>query len=81
MRKLFNMIKQEHVGVPMFLFGHSLGSFLSRNFIMQYGNELDGVILSGTGGDPGHLGKVANLIADREVKKKGKRYRSVSESR
>jgi len=38
--------------LPYFLFGHSMGSFMARRYIMTYGNELAGVIISGTGSQP-----------------------------
>lgn len=63
MGELRRVIGEENPGVPVFLFGHSMGSFLSRTFISRHGNEIQGVILSGTGGDPGLLGKVGLFIA------------------
>lgn len=42
-------IKQEFPNVPLFLFGHSMGSFLVRNYIQAYSGKIDAVILSGTG--------------------------------
>ena len=32
-----------------YLFGHSMGSFLARDYIMRYSDHFDGAILSGTG--------------------------------
>lgn len=49
---LFDLTKQiqaEHPDQPIFLFGHSMGSFLARDYISQHGNLLKGAILSGTG--------------------------------
>jgi alpha-beta hydrolase superfamily lysophospholipase len=37
-------------GLPLFLFGHSLGSLLSQGYIRLYGEELAGCALSGTAG-------------------------------
>lgn len=34
---------------PYFLFGHSMGSFMARRYLMTYGMELDGAIICGTG--------------------------------
>ena len=76
MRKLTQLIKKNHPDIPVFLFGHSMGSFLSRHYIFLYANEIKGVILSGTGGDPGLLGKIGYLVAKRESKKNGKKFRS-----
>ncbi|MEK4305899.1 alpha/beta fold hydrolase [Oceanobacillus sp. M60] len=35
--------------LPYYFLGHSMGSFLMRNFIQHYSNEMDGLILTGTG--------------------------------
>ncbi len=63
MHSLQTLARQAHPGLPYFLFGHSMGSFLSRHYAAKHGNELSGVILSGTGGDPGLLGKIGAFIA------------------
>lgn len=76
MHELTNIIKEENPETPIFLFGHSMGSFLSRTYIQRYGNEINGVILSGTGGNNGLLGKVGILVAKGEMKRKGKRTKS-----
>lgn len=36
--------------LPYFMFGHSMGSFIARDFIAKYGDELTGVTLCGTSG-------------------------------
>ncbi|WP_223593125.1 alpha/beta hydrolase [Neobacillus bataviensis] len=73
MHMLTIIAEKEYPGVPVILFGHSMGSFLSRRNIQLFGNKLAGVILSGTGGDPGIMRKIGQLIASREMKKKGAR--------
>ncbi|MEC5425346.1 alpha/beta hydrolase [Virgibacillus sp. C22-A2] len=42
-------IKQDHPSTPIFLIGHSMGSFLARSYIQQYSELINGAILSGTG--------------------------------
>lgn len=37
-------------GVPYFLLGHSMGSFIARLYARRFGGSLDGLILSGTAG-------------------------------
>ncbi|WP_077617064.1 alpha/beta hydrolase [Bacillus sinesaloumensis] len=76
MYQLTEVIKNLHPNLPIFLFGHSMGSFLTRRYIQTYGAELAGVILSGTGGDPGLIGKVGIGIARLEMKRKGKKTQS-----
>jgi alpha-beta hydrolase superfamily lysophospholipase len=74
--QLTGIIKKENPGVPLFLFGHSMGSMLGRNYIFLYGKDIDGVIISGTSADPGLLGKIGLIIAKREKRKKGEKFRS-----
>jgi alpha-beta hydrolase superfamily lysophospholipase len=76
MHRLTDHIKNEHPKIPVFLFAHSMGSFLSRDYISRWGGDIKGVILSGTGGDPGLLGKVGALIARIEKALRGKKARS-----
>ncbi|MBN1470229.1 MAG: lysophospholipase [Syntrophaceae bacterium] len=68
MHTLTGIIKKENPNKPFFLFGHSMGSFLARHYSMLYGNELSGLILSGTGGDPGAIGKIGLFIAKMDAK-------------
>jgi alpha-beta hydrolase superfamily lysophospholipase len=74
--QLTQRIRDENPYLPVFLFGHSMGSFLCIRYIQKYGKELSGVILSGTGSDPGFLSTIGIWIAKREMKKKGKKARS-----
>lgn len=76
MKSLTDIIKVNHPESHVFLFGHSMGSFLSRAYIQCYGEILTGVILCGTGGNPGFAGKIGKWIADREVAKLGGRHKS-----
>lgn len=44
---------KKHFGdVPYILFGHSMGSFMARRYIMTYGKEIDAAIIAGTGRQP-----------------------------
>jgi alpha-beta hydrolase superfamily lysophospholipase len=76
MHRLTETIKKENPGVPVFLFGHSMGSFFSRGYIARWGGEITGVVLSGTGGDPGLLGKVGVIVAKIEKALKGGKAKS-----
>ncbi|MCD8510485.1 MAG: alpha/beta hydrolase [Bacillus sp. (in: Bacteria)] len=70
---LTDHIGEEYPNVPIFLFGHSMGSFLVRRYIQRFDKGLQGVIISGTGGNPGIVGKLAKGIAKREINKLGKK--------
>lgn len=45
-----NTIKQDFPNQPHVFLGHSMGSFLVRDFLIQFGEELSGAILCATGG-------------------------------
>lgn len=56
-------IKQTQPHKPVFLFGHSMGSFLARHYIQIYSYDIDGVILTGTGYTKKPLITLAKSIA------------------
>lgn len=60
--------------IPFFLFGHSMGSFMARRYIMTYGKELTGVIISGTGSQPKPILASGILLANIVGLIKGERY-------
>jgi alpha-beta hydrolase superfamily lysophospholipase len=47
---LTGIVKKIYPDLPYFLFGHSMGSFIARDYIAKYGNELKGVTICGTCG-------------------------------
>ena len=49
MLKLHDMTHEEYPDVKYIMFGHSMGSFLTRNYIINYPDSYDLAILSGTG--------------------------------
>ncbi|GGM36107.1 alpha/beta hydrolase [Paraliobacillus quinghaiensis] len=64
-------IKKQHPTLPIFLFGHSMGSFLVRNYLTKQSDYLSGVILSGTGSEPQALTKTVKLLAKWQISIKG----------
>lgn len=48
MQALTALMRAENPGSPFILFGHSMGSLLSRKYVLEHGDELDALILSGT---------------------------------
>ncbi|MBF0226431.1 MAG: alpha/beta hydrolase [Desulfobacterales bacterium] len=73
MHLISKLIKKEYPNVPVFTLGHSMGSFLCRHFMILYGNEINGAILSGTSGDPGFLGTMGMGVAKLASFFKGKK--------
>lgn len=75
MKELTDIAKSEYPDVPVFLFGHSMGSFLARSYTAKYGHLIDGAIYCGTSG-PNPAAGMGILMADYIAKKEGKLYRS-----
>ncbi|MFH2064175.1 MAG: alpha/beta hydrolase [Pseudomonadota bacterium] len=76
MHEITSMIRKSHPGLPVFMLGHSMGSFLLRTYMFLYGNQINGAIISGTAGSPGILGDIGMMIANLEIKRKGLRGKS-----
>ncbi|EQG81629.1 alpha/beta hydrolase, partial [Clostridioides difficile] len=76
MYTLTNIIKKENEDLPIYLFGHSMGSFASQRYIMDYSNNLSGLILCGSNGKQGIILNLAHLIINHEIKKYGRRFKS-----
>jgi alpha-beta hydrolase superfamily lysophospholipase len=73
MHAVTSLVKEQHPGLPIFLLGHSMGSFIVRRYIQLYGEQVAGAILSGTGGNPGLMGKAGLALAKWEMQRKGRR--------
>ena len=48
-RETIRFVESREGSTPTFLFGHSMGSFVGRSYVIEYGSKVDGLILSGTG--------------------------------
>ena len=74
-RMLSGIVRTRFPRLPLFLLGHSMGSFVARRYIELFGNELCGAIIVGTGGpeSPTALGKA---LAKAIIKFKGETHRS-----
>lgn len=44
------VVQEKYPDLPYYLFGHSMGSMIARDFAACYGDELDGLIICGTAG-------------------------------
>lgn len=61
-RQLRRIMGERYPGIPYFLLGHSMGSFLARTYLCRYPGEVDGVLLSGTGQTAYFLVAVGRLL-------------------
>lgn len=63
--RLLELTKEELPDVPYFLFGHSMGSFMTRTILAEYPDSgITGAVICGTGWMPGGVLKAGKLVAD-----------------
>ncbi len=49
MQKLRRYVQKKNPGVPYFMLGHSMGSYMLRKYLAFFGEGLDGAVIMGTG--------------------------------
>lgn len=76
MRAVYDWTRAKYPNLPYFLLGHSMGSFLTRTFLIRYQNILTGCIISGTGQQSDLLINGGLAVAGFEKLLHGARYRS-----
>lgn len=69
-------MRQQHPGLPIILFAHSMGSYIAQSYLMQHSCSLQAVVLSGSNYQPVALYRSAELIARFERWRQGPRGRS-----
>ena len=77
MEELRRRTAKVFAGKPYFLFGHSMGSFLSRTHLIRYPGALDGCVLCGTGHPSKAIIAGGKLLTDKEIRRLGKNAFSV----
>ena len=55
MHSLRTTVQGENPGIPYFMMGHSMGSFIARNYLCRYGSGIGGAVIVGTGMQPAGL--------------------------
>lgn len=68
--------EQKYPGIPYFLMGHSMGSFLLRQYLGLYSGGLSGAVIMGTGEQSNMILDVGKFICKILAKIKGWNYRS-----
>ncbi len=69
-------VQETYAGVPYFLFGHSMGSFITRAYLARHGEGLAGAVICGTGNQPLALSRAGHALAMLLCHLKGADYRS-----
>jgi alpha-beta hydrolase superfamily lysophospholipase len=75
-REVQRIVQREQAGKPLFMLGHSMGSFLVQHFIADSGNTLAGAVLSATSADFGPLRRVGLALIRGEAALYGRRHPS-----
>ncbi|MCC6095634.1 MAG: alpha/beta hydrolase, partial [Eubacterium sp.] len=76
MHTLREMTEKKYPGIPYFILGHSMGSFLTRQYITEYGRGLAGAVISGTGYQSKGTLRAAKAVCRTIATFKGWKYRS-----
>ncbi len=76
MKWLHDTLKSEYPELPYYLFGHSMGSFLTRTYLIDHPDDLAGAVICGTGQQSRALVKSGLAMARAISAVKGASYRS-----
>jgi alpha-beta hydrolase superfamily lysophospholipase len=74
--RLNQHVHGEHPDVPVYLFGHSMGSFLAQQFLFTFPGAIDGAILSGSTRHPAAAVEAGAALARAEIARIGPHGRS-----
>lgn len=73
---LASELRKAHPGLPLFLMGHSMGSFLTQKIMCIHGKRFDGFVLSGTNG-PQKMLRLGIQLASAQMRLQGSTHRSL----
>ena len=76
LKTINDLIHAQHPDLPIVMLGHSMGSFLARHYAIDYGETINGLILTGTAHQPTYQLELGKFAARLIKKIKGPRYRS-----
>lgn len=76
LHRLRRMVQEDYPHTPYFLLGHSMGSFLARQYICCFGKGLAGAVIMGTGYHSANTAKLGMTVCKVLAGMKGWRYRS-----
>lgn len=76
MHRLRITIQKQYFGLPYFMLGHSMGSFLLRKYLCLHSQGLAGAIVMGTGSQPDGVLCIGKALCCLMARFRGWRYRS-----
>ena len=68
-------LRETYPALPLIIFGHSMGSFLTRLYVEKYPHSIKGAVIHGTSGPVAAVG-MGKLLASFLIKTRGPRHRS-----
>jgi len=74
--RLRTITKEKYPDVPYFMLGHSMGSFLLRQYLTMHAKGLSGAVIMGTGHQPLLILQAGQLVCRLTAAVKGWKYRS-----
>lgn len=74
--RLKKITQEAHPGVPYYILGHSMGSFIFRKYLTMYGTGIDGAIVMGTGVMPSFVTGFGIFLTNFLRLFRGDRYKS-----
>lgn len=74
--RLKKIIQERNPGVPYFLLGHSMGSFIARGYLARYGTGIDGAVIVGTGNQSPALLKSSQALVGLQTLFLGSRHQA-----
>ncbi len=75
--RMKKLVQADHIGKPIFLLGHSMGSLIARNYMFRYSTGIDGIILTGCAWQPDGKAHFAKAFASFQAVFYGWKHRSM----
>ena len=75
-RTLHDKPEERYPGKPYFLYGHSMGSFLARTYLIRFRTGLDGAVISGTGHQSAALVSAGKAMSALDIRRNGAMHKS-----
>ena len=73
-RRLRELAGERWPGLPFFILGHSMGSFLTRTYLIRWPGTVEGAVLSGTGQEPAAVVAFGRAVSGLLCALRGPRY-------
>lgn len=64
-------LREEHPGLPVYIFSHSMGSFVTQGYLEKYGDSIDKFVICGSNGPNGAV-KMGKTLSHMIVTKKNR---------